>query len=395
MYFYKKLVILIVILMASYILYRLYNRRLVILKEIADLNKSNVQMEGFTDSIVSALQTENKTELTITNLNTNNMDSKHGYNNPPLALQLKQFCIKSSYKTAYNGSDVSIDMIKYVLERGCRFIDFDLFYDFPSTTLSPNSTSKTAVLSYGVNTDSVTPAESSPTYTKISFGNVCSFISQNAFSSVPNRNDPLFIQLNLNCTDESKKGIFYENVAEAIMENFLTSQLYQGKVDSDTPIDQLYKQVIFIINNQLSPDYQNVKYVKRVKYILANYMNMNNWGDPSVTPNTMITVNYDTMQTNLQTPMQINQNDGNSGNDVINPNFGQVLPIQANSIMTKNMMALSTTYNTENVMPMMYWINDTELIKYETMFTKQKRGIVPIGKLYKYLTWYKKQYASF
>jgi hypothetical protein len=101
------------------------------------------------------------------------------------------------------------------------------------------------------------------------------------------------------------------------------------------------------------------------------------------------------MLDDLPTSMQINQTDGNSGNCVINSHFNQILPIESNEIMKENMTALSTTYNTVNIMPMMYWINDVELVKYEIMFTKYKRAIIPMGQLYKYLTWYKQQYASF
>jgi len=149
------------------------------------------------------------------------------------------------------------------------------------------------------------------------------------------------------------------------------------------------------MNNQLCSDYKNAKYVKGAKYVLMNYINMDNWGDQHASPATMITTNYDVMLEDLPTPMQINQTDGNSGNCVINSHFNQILPIESNEIMKENMTALSTTYNTVNVMPMMYWINDVELVKYEIMFTKYKRAIIPMGQLYKYLTWYKQQYASF
>jgi len=383
--------ILIIIAIASYILYRLYNRRISI---IATENKNpKVEIEGFTNSVVSNLQNANKTELNVVNFDTSTINSKNGYNNQNLALELKQYCIKSSYKTAFNGTDVSTDMIKYVLERGCRFIDLDLFYDNPSTTLSPNSTSKCSVVSYCENPDDTTSVESSPTYTKITFSNVCSFISQHAFSTVPNGNDPLFVQLNLNCLDKSKKSVFYQNVAESIMTGFLTNQLYQGQVDSNTSINKLMKKVVFVMNNRLCSDYKNSKYATGGNYILMNYINMNNSGDP--TTSTMLTINYDIMKTNAPSPIQIHQTDGNSGNDVINANFNQVLPIEAKTMMTQNIPTLSTTYNTVNIIPMMFWMNDAELVKYETMFTKQKRAIVPMGKLYKYLSWYKQQYASF
>ena len=45
-----------------------------------------------------------------------------------LNLPLREYCIKSSYNTALSGKYVSTDMIKYVLTRGCRFLDFEIFY---------------------------------------------------------------------------------------------------------------------------------------------------------------------------------------------------------------------------------------------------------------------------
>jgi len=396
MYFYKKIAILMIILIASYILYRLYNRRLTIIQDIANAQKENVVMEGIgpkTDHTVENLEKANTTQLTVANLDISRIDLNHGYNNPSLALQLSQYCVKASYKTAYNGADASIEMIRYVLSRGCRFIDLDLFYDYPSTSLSPNSVSQCAVVSYGTNPDSKTPVIASSIYTKLTFSSVCLYLTQHAFSTVPNSNDPLFVQLNLNCPENSQKKNFYQSVAECIAENFLTDQLFQGKVDSKTTIDLLMKKVVFVINNELCSDYQNMRYVTGVNYALMNFINMNNRGD-STTP-TMLTIDYGTMQTNGPSIMQLNQNDGNSGNDVINPNFNQVLPVSNNKVLLNNMAALSTAFNTVNVMPMLFWKNDPELVKYEIMFSSQGTAIVPMYKMYSYLTWYKKQYASF
>ena len=43
-------------------------------------------------------------------------------------LPIKDYCIKSSYNSATTGKTVNKKMIQYVLSRGCRFLDFEVFY---------------------------------------------------------------------------------------------------------------------------------------------------------------------------------------------------------------------------------------------------------------------------
>jgi hypothetical protein len=43
-------------------------------------------------------------------------------------LPLREYCIKASYSSAFSGTYVSADMIKYVLRRGCRYLDIPIFY---------------------------------------------------------------------------------------------------------------------------------------------------------------------------------------------------------------------------------------------------------------------------
>ena len=40
---------------------------------------------------------------------------------------LRNFIIKSSFNSAYSGSYMNLEMIKYVLKRGCRFLNFQVF----------------------------------------------------------------------------------------------------------------------------------------------------------------------------------------------------------------------------------------------------------------------------
>ena len=43
-------------------------------------------------------------------------------------MPLKEYCVKASYNSAVSGKSVNKNMIKYVLNRGCRFLDFEVFY---------------------------------------------------------------------------------------------------------------------------------------------------------------------------------------------------------------------------------------------------------------------------
>ena len=40
---------------------------------------------------------------------------------------IRNFCIKSSCNSAYTGKYMNLNMIKYVLSRGCRFLDFEVY----------------------------------------------------------------------------------------------------------------------------------------------------------------------------------------------------------------------------------------------------------------------------
>ena len=60
-----------------------------------------------------------------------NVNNPHGIQSisPKNAnLPISQYVIKGSYNSAISGNYVSTDMLYYVLSRGCRFIDFEIYY---------------------------------------------------------------------------------------------------------------------------------------------------------------------------------------------------------------------------------------------------------------------------
>ena len=77
--------------------------------------------EGFTGSDSEVKSIENNKNLASVG-NIQSISKKYA------DLPLKEYCIKASYNTACSGNYVSKDMIRHVLSRGCRFLDFEVFY---------------------------------------------------------------------------------------------------------------------------------------------------------------------------------------------------------------------------------------------------------------------------
>jgi hypothetical protein len=106
---------------------------------------------------------------------------------------LRDVVVKGSYNSAYTGSYMNLDMITYVLSRGCRFLDFQVFVKdgvpivgYSQALLDPSFTSLT----------SLDPP--------LSLKGVCDTIMAGAFSDTsPNAGDPLFVQFHIKTNQPS------------------------------------------------------------------------------------------------------------------------------------------------------------------------------------------------
>lgn len=166
---YRKIAIVFIIILFSYILFRLFAQRVQLKKEL---------VEGFTptDSNVISIQNNNTIPSGISNMSKN-------YATKPL----NQLYIKAAYGGAYDGVDTCSDMLLYTLSLGYRYIVIHVFYDVIGT-----STIKTAVVGFS---DVYPPVENIAKKT-IAFSDVIQLIQQNAFSPTsPNPNDPFFLHI--------------------------------------------------------------------------------------------------------------------------------------------------------------------------------------------------------
>jgi hypothetical protein len=229
MFLYKKLLILIILVIFSYILFLLLKKRREIFsnKEGLALNSSGVnEVTKMTSKIPSGI-----------------MSVKPDNSN----LQLLQYCIKSSYNSAVSGQYVSVNAIKYVLSRGCRFLDFEVYFidNAPVVAFSTDPTFITITSKNSITLNSALQA-----------------VITNGFSGPsPNGSDPLFIQLRI----KSNNPLIYNMTGQAI-QNYLASKLYIGTVDGTTVLSELLGKAILIIDKSIAPNYTD----------LSNYPKCNN-----------------------------------------------------------------------------------------------------------------------
>ena len=227
-------VLLLITALVVYILYRLISKRSA---------KSATASTTTSDSLpYSDTPTSAQTAQLNSVRNANGSGISNVVLNPSTDNSLRNFCIKSSFNSAATGSYVSQGMVKYVLSRGCRFLDFEVYIKdgqaivaYSSSIYDPSYTHFT----------SLNPS--------LSLAGVFQTIMSNAFNqTAPNPGDPLFIQLRIKTYVSSA----YSEIAQIISAN-LSDRLYKGVVTPDTDLGDLMGKIVMVLDKSSSPGYDN------------------------------------------------------------------------------------------------------------------------------------------
>ena len=174
-------------------------------------------------------------------------------------LPLKEYIIKSSYNTAVTGNYVSNDMIKLVLSRGCRFIDFEIFIidDVPHVSYSKDNTYTTR------DTDNTIVLDSA-----------LSTVASNAFvNSIPNPKDPIFIHLRVKSNDPKSLKYIAATIDSTL---FKTGRLYKNKINKNTTLGDVAGKFVVLIDNSNINNYKALTLCTKNEtacYNLDNYIN--------------------------------------------------------------------------------------------------------------------------
>lgn len=193
-------------------------------------------------------------------------------------LPLHQLCIKGSYNTAYTGSSytsygyISIDMLKYVLCRGCRYLDFQVFY------LSDSNNNMDVCVGYS-NDNSVVNVHNINNI-QIRFYDILEAVILNGLSpsdtgkslgleySTPNIEDPLFIQIRIHPESNDKKVLLnkvQDIITELSEKSYYSNYFSKVNVDKDTYIKDIMNKIIFVFEH-------DVKLYSEDRVFYKNYM---------------------------------------------------------------------------------------------------------------------------
>lgn len=356
----RNLLIFFILLFFVYLIVSLIVKRKIIQKREIELQieaQTNLEeeaklQEGFT------FNTQNG-ELSSIKVSSGSLVIKNVSKNTNLPL--REFCIKASYNSALTGNYINTDMIKYVLSRGCRFLDFEVYSikDKPYVAYSTSSTFD------------------SQTENTVLLSDVLKTIAQSGFMAPsPNPQDPLFIQFRIKTTDND----LYIQIAMSLHEN-LKTRLYKGKVNGSTPLSELLGKIIIVIDRSTSPNYScNLSSsTTNQKYNLKNYVNMESGG------NNLRIFKYSQIMNQQTTPIYVND-DGitttsncNTGNTMklVVPDIGyNIIGISRNP----SPIQLITDYGVQIIAYRFYQV-DSNLQSYEQLFSDGQSAFTPMAQV--------------
>ena len=236
MHIVKKFLVLCIIIIASYILYNLFRERTNNrVRTTIEIKNASNKKEGFSITAVTHPEEEVKSlqsnGVTIQTIPETQLD-----------LTLREFIVKSSYNSGISGKFASIHAIRYVLGRGCRLLDFEIYTRDGSEYISFANDEEFSSLG----TNNREPY-------RLKLTNALNMIGGSAFSSdSPAPGDPIFIHLRV------KNNIreAYQRIAKAIDYAF-NDRLVTETINSSTPIRRIMGKVVIIMDKSSSPDYKN------------------------------------------------------------------------------------------------------------------------------------------
>jgi len=332
---YKIIIIIVLIILFLYIGYRL-------LKKIQCCKK---QLKEGLENIDTLKEKDNVT-----------INSIHAHDTK---MPLKEYVIKASYNSAITGKYADLDMIKYVLSRGCRFLDFEIFLINGKPCVAYTNDSKYKTIE---------------TLNNILLDDVLTTIVSNAFSdNSPNRKDPLFIHLRIKYANPSKKKI-YTNVAKSL--SLIQDSLYKKKINEKTTMANIMGKIVIVMDNTIQNHY--IKYTncgenKKDCFDLNNYINIesnNYWMN--------IQRYSDILNKKIQPPRVMYDNKTDSEyiklalpdydvKHVSNPKLSQMVADYGIQIVTYR-----------------FYNKDEALHDMENIFNENKYGIVPLATMIQY-----------
>ena len=255
---FKKCLLIIFIILFIFILYLLLQKRSQILYNI---NLKNNLLEGmdpndpeYTNCYNSVLSKSKSLDPIQYPVGING-NLNQGFQQLPL----NQMCIKGAANSAYTGYYITDIMVNYVLSRGCRFLDFEVYY-LPDKN-------KSLLPCVGYSEDPLDEKPSIYNSSNVSLIDMIKASIDYAFNGgslykIVNTGDPLFIYLRLKTSNDNMEPLLIaiQNILKDIRKNpSYTHFFYPTKVSEHTILHTIMNKVIIVIENNpiIAPLFKN------------------------------------------------------------------------------------------------------------------------------------------
>lgn len=265
-------------------------------------------------------------------------------------LPLREFCIFGSANTALTNSMklVSVDQIKDILMRGCRFIELEIYSVKGLPVVGYSNDSK----KYNLDSEN-----------SLALGDVLNNIGSIGFSETPNANEPIFIHMRIKTSNTN----LYNKIAD-IIKTTIESRIYGGARGNEamlsTPLSRLMKRVVIIADTdgEKSPDYKDLKryiHMESGKYTVRKYKADELSAGLLEPPN----VKDDGKSTDVKLIRIVYSN-----NTYNNPDIKELVPKFGAQIMMNQ-----------------FYSPDANLTETERIFRDNKTSFLPISRMLRYL----------
>jgi len=354
---YRKIIIALIVLIFTYILIRLIKKRNEILHSKESFIPNIFSFQKTPDDQVAALR-NTTLPVTLKNVNTGQAD-----------LPLREYCMKGAYNSAFTGKYISLDMVNYVLSRGVRFLDFEIYYilDEKSGISSPMVGYTTDNIANNTDKNKPITLESE---NNILLDNVLSAVISSAFSETsPNNADPLFINLRI----KTNQPEIYEAVAKSI-DFALKAKLYKEQLTNKTKMSDIKGKIVIIIDKTINrnyKDYTDCKDKSSQCYDLKLYTNAESGSE------FINLTNYRTLLNQCSNSVNILDDESNLHTDVkrIKLALPDTIPRNAKN---PNFSQFVEKYGCQ-IVPYKFYSKDPELEDYEIFFNENKSAFVPLA----------------
>lgn len=238
----KKLLLFFIIMIFLFILLILFKRKLSLIQD-------SYKTEGY-----SNINTPDKDyfDKEVKGISLDTVTYPSGITDSNYNLKLNQYCIKGSANSAYSGGYISDTMVQYVLSRGCRVLDFEVYY------LQDKNSNYNAFVGYSSDPKATTPYISNTT--QLLFNDILDTTLTTAFTKQPsskymvtNTEDPLIINIRLKANKDNILNllkIVNDSIANVLYNKYANHYINE-KITGNTLFNTIKNKLIVVYDSTL------------------------------------------------------------------------------------------------------------------------------------------------